>query len=269
MKMRKAYLLIYVAVFVLMLTAPIAAFNRVPGRISETENRRLATFPTVFDSEGHLADGLRSGFETWFSDNLGFRSGMVELATEIKLKLLHQSTSNKVEIGRDGWYFYTLDHNVELASGKYTLTDEMLADIAAKQQRISDWYESRGIKYLLVLTASKATVYPEYIASGDYGIRETPCDQLEAYLKEHTTVNVLNCKRTLLEHKDEGKLYQKTDTHHTQLGAYYEYLAIAGKLEDMGEEIKDFPVTFSTMKRMGEFSAMLGASRAGDGGALL
>ena len=259
MKKRKIHLIIYTVIFALLLGIPILAFNRIPGRISETENRYLATFPAVFDGSGHLNAAFKSGFETWLNDNLGFRSKFVELATYIKLKLLHQPTSNSVEIGKDGWYFYTMDHNIELATGEFTLTDEILADIAAKQQRINDWYVAHGIKYLLVLTSSKPSVYPEYIASGDYSIRDTHCDQLETYLEEHTTVNVVNCKSEVLKHKNEGKLYQKTDTHHTQLGAYYAYNAIAQKMENMGESIQNFSVTYSSMKRLGDLCNMMNA----------
>ena len=260
MKKKRISLVLYAIFFVFMLALPIATMNRTPGKISETENRYLATFPAIIDAEGHLAD-VRSGFETWLNDNLGFRSQLVRLATNIKLKLLHQSTGDRVEIGRDGWYFYTPEHNIQLATGEFTLTDVILEDIAAKQQQISDWYASQGIKYLLVLTPSKASVYPEYIASGDYGVRETPIDQLETYLNEHTTVNVVNCKNELLEHKDEGKLFLKTDTHYTQLGSYYTYRAISQKLEEMGETVQDFPVTFSEMQTVGEFN---GSIRRGD-----
>ncbi len=260
MKMRKSCLLIYAVVFVLLLAAPVLAFNRIPGRISEAENRYLATFPDVFDDAGHVNEGVKSGFETWFSDNLGFRSKFVEIATDIRLKVFHQSTSDRVEIGRDGWYFYTLDHNVDIAAGKHVLSEDVLQDIAQKQQQVSDWYEAQGIQYILALTPGKPSVYPEYIASGDYTVRETACDQLEQYLGKNTTVQVVNTKTIELENKDSGKLFLQHDTHLTQMGAYYAYKAVAERLKELGMDIHDFSVAFSDeQQEIGDLSGMLGA----------
>ena len=261
MRIRKAYLLIFVVVFVLMLVVPILTINRIPGRISETENRHLATFPDVFDDAGDLNDGVKSGVETWLGDNIGFRSGLVRLATDIKVKLYHQSTSDDIELGKEGWVFFRKMHAVDLATGRSVLSEEMLQDMAAKQQKISDYYDSMGIDYILVMTPAKTVIYPEFIASADCGIRDTWCDQLEAYLKEHTTVNVVNTKHALLENKSSGggqKLYLKTDSHWTQLGGYVAYQGIAGGLSQMGYPMKQFDVEMTEGSQKGEFSALLG-----------
>ena len=148
MKINKISNRIIAIFFICILVVPVLTLNRQNGKVSETENRRLASFPKLFDGEGHLADGARSGFESWWGDNLGMRSRFVDLATRIQLNVLHQSTSEKVEIGRDGWYYFTSNNNIELATGEYTLSQKTLQTIAQNQQAISDWYEKRGAKYI-------------------------------------------------------------------------------------------------------------------------
>ncbi len=249
---------LYILFFSLVLLLPIFNMNLITGKVSETENRELAKFPILVGEDGHLASGLREGFENWLGDNIGFRSSFVALTAKLKLNLFHQTTSTRVEIGRDGWYYLTDNHNVELATGEYILSEDVLQKICANQQRISNWYSSQGITYVLVLTAAKSSVYPEYIASRECSVRETLCDQVEAYLLQHSDVNVVNTKHALLENKQGEKLYLKTDTHWTQYGSYVAFRAVLEKLNELGVETHQFPVEFSEGTANGEFSAMLG-----------
>lgn len=251
-------LMVWMLLLVLLL--PVLNINRVPGLISENENRKLAAFPQVFNESGELNDGLRSGFESWFNDNIGFRDSFLRIATHIKVKLLHISTSEKVHIGKDGWYFYRMDHNLEIASGEYPLPEEMLREIAQKQQTISDYYASQGIEYFLVLTPSKASVYPEYIGGEDYKVGVSPCDILEHYLEEHTTVQTVNTKTANVAAKEQGKQFLKTDTHWTHRGSYAAYQSVLNCFNEKGI-VKSNPisVTFSEQQVRGEFSAMLGS----------
>lgn len=257
---RRAWSWLYVIGFILALLLPILRINWAHGQISPTENRYLAEFPELLDENGHLADGLKGNFTIWISDNLGFRAQFVKLTANIKLDMFGQSLTDQVEIGRDGWYFYTPNHNIELATGRYALSEEVLARIAEKQQRVSDWYASQGVTYVLVLAAAKTSIYPEYIASGDYTTRATLCDQLEAYLNEHTTVQVVNTKHALLANKDQGKLYLKTDSHWTHLGSYTVYRTIAERLNELGIATKEFEVSFGEEPVIGEFSGMMGVA---------
>ena len=257
---KRLWPLMYVAGFLLALLIPILGLDLAGGQLSPTENRYLAKFPTLLDENGHLAAGVKDGFTTWLSDNIGLRPQFVKVAANIKLDVFGQALTDQVAIGRDGWYFYTPNHNIELATGRYVLSQEVLDHIAQKQQRVSDWYASQGVTYVLVLTAAKTSIYPEYIASGNYTIRDTLCDQLEAYLNEHTTVQVINTKPALLAGKDQGKLYLKTDTHWTHLGSYTVYQAIAEKLNSLGISTRDFDVSFGEESVVGEFSGMMGVA---------
>lgn len=253
-------LILYVVVFALMLALPIVTMNRIPGRLSETENRYLAKFPTVFDSEGRLADGLKDGFETWLGDNLGFRSEFMKLAANIKLKLLHQSTSEQVEIGRDGWYFYTPNDNLRIAEGTYPCFDEsVLNTICHIQEMTRDKLAAQGIDYVLVLPPSKVSIYPEYIASGEYEVTRTPVDMLADYLEENSDIKVVCLKEPLLEAKKDQQVYFKTDTHWNEYGAYIGCSKIITGIKNWGITSSDVPqVSFDKGTHRGEFSAMLG-----------
>lgn len=256
-KLKDAFLAV---AFSTILIVPILFINKIPNMISANENRKLAAFPQIFDENGKLEPDIKTGFENWLSDNIGFREQFLNVAANIKVKLLHMSTSEKVHIGEDGWYFYTLDNNLDIPKGTYPLTEDMLHEIAEKQQAISEYYKAQGMEYILVLTPSKASIYPEYIGDLNDYVESTPCDLVESYLKQHTDVKVINCKTALLLQKSEGQLFYKTDTHWTHKGSYAAYHYIADDLKKYGIISNDpVDVDFTEGYWTGEFSSMLGS----------
>jgi hypothetical protein len=237
----------------------VAFVNTKKEKISDAENRKLADFPKLFDSNGSFNTKLKEEFDTWLNDNIGFRSYFVKTHTVLKVKFLHMSTNPTVHFGNDGWYFYTPDHNLDIAKGTYPLTDEMLRKIASTQQEISDYYRKQNISYFLLLTPSKASIYPEYISGGNYSIRETPIDIVTNYLKTHTTVNVINSKPYLINDKNKGLVFQKRNTHWTTLGSYAAYKAILERMNETGDtDAQPVIVEGVTQDYSDEFAPMLG-----------
>lgn len=246
--------------FVAIIALPILNFNRISGKISENENRYLATFPKLTDEEGNIVlEGFKTGFESWLNDNIGFRDQLVELYGKIKLNVFHDSPNSQVEKGKDGWNFYTLVNNMDIAYGNYPLTEDDIKILADMQQRISDYYTSKGIEYVLILPPSKVSIYPEYIASGDFTYTETPVDMVSDYLEKNTTVKCISVKDDLIASKSEGQLYYKTDTHWNQRGAYVAYKSIIDGLKEFGITDGDYEeVDFVDSEYKGEFAAMMG-----------
>ena len=256
------YLLIFLFLFIQFLV--MININTEKGKISITENRYLAQFPVLFNNAGEISQGLNRQFEAWLNDNIGFRDEFLKLHSMISLHVLHVSPTENVHIGKDGWYFYTQDNNLEIARNEYPLTEELLQEIAKDQQAIQEYYAERGIDYVLVLNPSKVSIYPEYIREVTSQVQETPMDILARYLKENTTVNVISTKDALLTEKENQIVYFKTDTHWNLMGAYTGYKSILHQLGELGliknavpASVREYPTTFR-----GEFSAMMGDETA-------
>lgn len=255
--------LILVLIFMMILLFPVLFVDRTKGGISVSENRNLAEFPIVFHDDGKLNRNLRVGFTDWLNDHIGFKNSFIKCAAKIKLNLFGISTSEKVHIGKDGWFFYTGEQNLEIANGMYYLTDEMLEEIAEKQQFISDYYKDQGIQYILALTPSKVSIYPEKIGthpSGGGCCEPSPCDIVERYLNEHTDVMVINVKPANWQAKTTEQQFLKTDTHWTQAGAYRAYCAII-EYFNRQKILCDEPieVTLGETQAVGDLANMLGA----------
>ena len=247
-----------IVLFALLLLVPLLLTDVAGGKVSDTEKRVLAPFPISADESGNL-NASRAGTENWINDNIGFRSQFVRIYTAIKNRLLGLSTSSLVVRGREGWYYYTADYNLEIATGDYPLTEADLEKIAEYQQEISDYYHSLGKEYILMLTPSKVSIYPEYLPMADEAVERTPVDIVADYLRGHTDVVVYNSKPALLAAKDQGQLFHKTDTHWNDRGSYAAYRGLFEVMKERGiVDGEPIEVSFADGEYKGEFSAMLG-----------
>ncbi len=247
MRSERLHIRIFIIIFIMCLILPLLFFNRDKEKISAGENRYLAEFPRPF---------TRTGFEDWVNDNIGLRTGFLELHANIMYRLLGLSPSEKICVGKDGWLFYTGDNNMRIAEGTYPLFDEDIERIAAGQKEISDYLKKRDCDYYLILPPSKVSIYYDML-KGSYTLRDTPVDIVERALSEKTDVKVINLKESLLEGKKQDKVYLMTDSHWSQAGAYTAYKKIH---EEIMPDRKEPEVELYETKVKGEFSNMMGAS---------
>jgi hypothetical protein len=239
---QQALAAVFIAFFCAVLVLPGLLIGRGEPWNSNAEGHNPAEFPQLHTAEGSLNPKLKEGFEMWFNDHLGLRNGYIRLKANVYVGLLGKSTSERVYLGKDGWYFYTEDRNIELATGEYPLGEAELDAIARNQQAIHDWYESQGVDYILLLTPSKVTIYPEYLYGG-YTVGQSPIDIVTTYLEEHTDVTVVNTKPAILAAKDGGRLvYWKSDTHWNANGSYAAYESLLKRMNQEGILAEESPV---------------------------
>lgn len=248
------------ALFVLLLGLPIVGISLTGGEYSESEKRTLAPMPVFFQEDGSLNPELREEYKVWLEDHIGFREALVELAGRIRLYLFHQSPTDQVSIGKDGWMFYTRDNNLRLADGTYPITEEELDAMVRTALSLRDKLAVQGIDFVMILPPSKVSVYPEYLRGvGDGQIRETLVDEVARRLSD-AGIKVIPLKQTMLDAKSDGQVFFKQDTHWTSYGEYRAYEKIIEELTAMGLcETPRTEVDFVAWEHTGEFSAMMGS----------
>jgi len=223
--------------FITLLLIPLLAFNGEKNKISENEKRYLANPPILFDESGKISATFGDDYDKWFKDNLGFRKAFITLCAEVEYNLFNRCYSNDVVSGSDGWLYLNDDNNIEIVKGEYpNLGETELKKICDNQIKVQNYLKKQGIEYVLILTPSKISIYPEYIYEGYYTPEKTPVDILADYLEEHSDIKVVRVKDALLKMKmqDNNLLYLKTDTHWSWYGIKTGYTEIFRKLSEWG-----------------------------------
>lgn len=244
-------------IFCAFILVPLITSNFTGGAVSTFEQRVTALFPKFLTESRRLNPELRSDFTNWINDNIGFRSWASKVRVYGEMKLFNVSANPKVHIGTNGWLFFTGEHNLEIASGEFKLSDEQLEKIKDNQIEIQQSLNKKGIKYVLILIPSKASVYSEYIGRR-ISVNETMVDTVSTYLKTHTSIPIINLKPDLLAAKNSYLVYFKNDTHWNEEGAFIGYQSIITRLNALGI-IHSLPVKVTTQKssHRGDLSVML------------
>ena len=202
-----------VVTFVAMISLP-AALNLAgrDGGDPEGEHRELVTF-------------VGTNIRPWFDDHFGLRSTLVKWYGEIRLFWLGQSPSPSVLKGSNGWFFYADDKAIEDYIADDPLTPEALANWRAALTRARRWLTAQRVAYVFLLVPDKHAMYPEEMPSNVQRIGQmSRLDQF--YGSTQDTGFIVDLRPALIAQRDRERIYQKTDTHWNERGAFVAYRTI-------------------------------------------
>jgi alginate O-acetyltransferase complex protein AlgJ len=223
---------VLVAMFVMVMTLPLAArLTHFEPATFNGENRRLAPFPPLSLSADSI-NAFPAAFEAYYSDHFGLRSHFIRWHHMLKLRLLHVSPSPSVVLGKDGWLF---DEDTVAYYRALPLSAEELEKWRKFLEEREEFVAAEGAACFQVIAPSPCSIYPEYLPdSVRRHERETRLDQILNYMRRYSRVKILDLRAALLEAKSTGRLYNRTDTHWNDLGAYVAYReimrAVAGRI---------------------------------------
>lgn len=244
-KTRPGHILLIAVCAAIVAVSAIGTLFHFPGLAVLSEKRDLEKLP---DIRRLSPDGIAGrtvplsehfqGFITdtvkYYDDNFGLRGVFVFLHNAVKVLVFKASPDNvPVVIGKMNWLYYTGDHNIDYYRNSKKFTAEELACWNATLEAKRRWLAERGIYYLLVIAPSKTTIYPEYLPDsirkqGEWSLQDQLMQSLSAEMKDH----VLDLRQTLRAAKSEALVYNRTDSHWNQEGAYRVYGEIIKKLNE-------------------------------------
>ena len=239
-RLHPAWTVVLVAAFVAAILAPGAVMvTRLDREPSTAENRVLAT-PPVFGWRWAELRALPGAASAYFEDHFGLRGRLVRWQAWLRLRVFQVSASPDVILGRDGWLFYAGDGGSEDLTSAVPFSRSELEVWGATLQHTQDWLEARGIAYIFVLAPDKHAVYPEYLPASVHRVGvDSRTDALVRYLRDHSTVRVLDLRPALRAAKMGERLYHRTDTHWNDRGAFVGYTAL---MQALGREVAGEPV---------------------------
>ena len=156
----------------------------------------------------------------------------------IRLNALHTAPPSVI-IGRRGWLYY----RSEAAGDGGTISDFMglytpdLPTLEFWKQKLVDRrlaLESRNIRYLAFVAPNPSSVYPEYLPDEILKARgRTRMDKIAAVMPNE----VMDLRPVLLDARARENVFDRSDTHWNDLGAFAAYSAISARLTNWFPDI--------------------------------
>ncbi|GAG55104.1 unnamed protein product [marine sediment metagenome] len=209
--------------------------------------RGLAEKP---DIDAVSLSALPGQFESYLNDHFGFRNALVRRYNKmIKVRLCNESNNAiKCEENRWLWLKETL---LDYLGHRETSKDDLERWRLVLEGRRA-WLAERGICYLFVVPPNKATIYSEYLPNQIRMYkRETRLEKLLVYMKENSTVLILDLRDALFEDKNHRQVYFSTDSHWNGYGRFRGYQKLILKIKECLPEISDplpFDITRFTLR---------------------
>ena len=263
--MRRALRWLLVCAFVgILVTPPIASLRGADGADPAAENRALAEFPTLAANWAGVTHFL-PGLDAWYSDHFAFRADLVRLYGISRYQWLGVSSTPSVAVGPRGWLYFAEDGGVEDFTNESPLTDPDIQnwrDVVVRAQR---WCRARGIAYGFTVLPDKSSIYPEFFPQTARRVsRLSRIDQIMTAITD--TGAAIDVRQALIDEKRNVRVFQKTDTHWNQRGAYIGYRTIINALRlqlpsiPPPKPLTDFDAGTRTIPGM-DLAAMMGLKR--------
>lgn len=227
------------------------------------ENRKLAPFPAA-RFEFSSPDKIPSEWNSYLTDHFPFRNCLIYWGKLFRFFVLQVSTNDSVILGRDHWLYFNIDGGVESFKNRLPYTEKDLSKWLDFISEVKKRLVPTGAKFYILIAPNSQTLYPEHLPRSI--VKERPgsrLDTLKYYLLQHG-FEIIDPRDTLLEAKKRQKVYQPTDTHWTEWGAFYTYQLLFQRIAkdfpaQKPKEARDFTISNSTTSG-GDLSRLLGVS---------
>jgi len=252
-----------IILFLLSIYAPpLKTFFTSKAKISNSEKRELASLP-VLEMKKRSIEEFPKKFEAYYNDHFGLRTSLIYWHNHIKVKWLQTSPVDIVMLGKKNWLYYTPDNVLDDLQGKIPFTAKQLDQWKNYFENKRDWLAERGINYLLVIVPNKHSIYPENIKDKYLSEKgKTRTDQLVEYITDHSEIEFVDLRGSLLREKINHRVYFPTDLHLNDKGAFIAYKEIIRKISEWFPQEKILGSSniseFTKYTSDGELAVMLG-----------
>lgn len=161
------------------------------------------------------------------ADRLAMRTAAITARAKV-LELLGESGSSQVIAGKDGFLFF--EETLADFQGTRPWTQQETAALTDKLAALRDELSGEGRELIVLIAPNKNTIYPEMMPDHMLPAREDGLERINAALV-NGGLHVLDAGKLLKEHKTEGLLYYRGDTHWNARGAeivYRELMRMTG-----------------------------------------
>lgn len=250
---------VFAAAFLAALVAPALVAFGVDGHAEQVraaafeERRQPAPFPERPEDFGATLQKWPGRFEAWWNDAFGLRTTLIRWHNIVRLFGFGVRPGPAVILGEgaDGepWMYVSIQAAVDDFRGLLPFDDDELLHWKSVLEQRRDWLARSNCRYLFVIAPNKSSIYPELMPAEYTRVgQQTRADQLVAYLREHSSVEIVDLRQVLVDARGKSyepvrpgaNLYFPLGTHWTSYGAWVGHLEIMRALKPW------FPRTWPT-----------------------
>ncbi len=194
------------------------------------ENRSPAMMPALPKSIEELK-AFPPAVEKYYNDHFGGRNTLVYSYLWLKSVVLGVSPTDMAVVGKGDWTYLGTDQQLAASRGVPLLTEPELETWRKTFEERRDIAARHGARYLAFFGPDKSSIYPEYLP--DWMQRETPVsnlDLLHDYMAKHSDVPLVDLRPALIEGKQGGLTYLRSNSHWNAFGAFVAYQVIAAEI---------------------------------------
>lgn len=245
---------ILIIVFGGLISLPLIFFNRTEGKISEIENKTLASEPKLILADGKINPNYISEYENYFNDNIGFKEEALAANIIMKYKLFHIIDIPNWIMGKEKNLFYTSNgESIKTYCGTNIYTESQMQKMADNLYDMNQYFQQQyGCLTYNMFIPNKEDVYSELYNPYIYHAKESRLDIFCQFLTDNYDLNIINVKDSLVSNKEKQLYYKSCDASHWNMnGAYIGYLDLMSKIQKDLPDIKilkedDFDISEET-----------------------
>lgn len=198
-----------------------------------------------------------SRVERLFNSHFPYRDELRRSKAWVDYHVFQSSPVHEVHVGPDRWlnYYHEL-HDYQKAACDQAQT---MRELARQLHELEEVVETSGRTFVFTVAPNKSTIYPEYV-----GLSRSPtCGKgayallLEAF-GDYPVKQFVRLDELLLEAKQQGQIYYRTDTHWNEEGVLVVARALLQRLAPDAWHDYLGEVTMTTMSYSGDLARMMG-----------
>jgi hypothetical protein len=227
-----------VAVYLAVVLLPVALLGTNGPWLGKGDLhiRGRADFPKRF------GPGSFQEFDGWFADRIGLRYPLIYLGTEFHLGAFGRTLDRRIFFGPDHWMFWTEDGEkvpsaMADSRGRLRFTPGEIKRVETQLLAMRERFAACGIPFAVVVAPNKQSIYREFVMRNAAAAPPSRLDGLLAALDPAARALIVDTRETIRPAKARHapvRLYNKTETHWNELGAFYGYAAIMDGLRRAG-----------------------------------
>jgi alginate O-acetyltransferase complex protein AlgJ len=236
-----------VIAILLILTLPLGSmvvFKLLAGRsavaLGVSHLELVGTFPDVPRPDFTIKDWLNRRFQDsaskWFSRYFGARGLFVKVGNQVNYSLFGTSYMNNqtIIIGKQG-QLYEVDYINNYCKLIHPMPQEIAEARVKDVAEIQDRLGQHGMAFVLLISPSKAAIYPEFIPDIFCRSPKSTSRDYENFvpLLDQYKINYVDGHAITLAAKtrEQAPVFSQGGTHWNYLGAYYTVERLLGMIE--------------------------------------